>query len=83
MLNGAAEVPGQGIAQESEILDMERLIQPPLGQHRLIFGRAGVIIQQHIHRIAGDAGQAKDDDADRKENQQALRQAYDNVALHT
>ena len=61
---------------------MQRLVQAPkLGGLNEILLR-GILRQQHIHRIAGNAGQGKDDDAHGKQGQESMKQADNDITLH-
>ena len=82
VLDGLAEIAGQGIAQELEVLDVDRLVQSPRGTDtRRVFNR-GFQGQQHVQRVPGEASQAEHNHRQHKQGQDGLDDPYQDIALH-
>ena len=79
---GISEVTGQGIAQEGEVLDVDRPVQAPGGPYTSCVINGGFQWQKHVQRIAGNPGKGEHDDGEDQQSQNGLTDSEDDVALH-
>src|SRR6185312_13850289 len=77
-----AEVAVERAAEELQVLHRGRLVEAHLVAELGDLRGWGVERQQHGGGVAGEPGQAEDDDRDAEENEDAVQQALQDVDEH-
>ena len=80
--NRLAEFAGGEIADIGQVLDVEGLVESPVGPHPGIVFCGGINIQQSIQRIAGKSTQSEYNHADGDQRNQGMEESYQYKALH-
>jgi hypothetical protein len=80
---GAAEVAGERVAHEVQVLHGQRLVEPELGPHRGERRRVGLLPRHRERRVAGQGADADEHD-DRREHERhdGLPEPVEQVAGH-